>query len=57
MKKYKIVSLPGDGIGPEIMESAIDILELVAKKNKILFEMQQKDIGGISLSGSIIYGF
>ena len=49
MKKYKIVSLPGDGIGPEIMESAIDILDLVAKKNKVLFEIQQKDIGGISI--------
>jgi len=49
MKKYKIVSLPGDGIGPEIMESAIDILEFVAKKNKVLFEIQQKDIGGISI--------
>ena len=49
MKKYKIVSLPGDGIGPEIMESALDILDFVAKKNKVSFEIQHKDIGGISI--------
>ena len=29
MKNYKIVILPGDGIGPEITASAIEILKEV----------------------------
>ena len=32
MKKYKIGLLKGDGIGPEIVESAVRVLEAVGKK-------------------------
>jgi len=38
-KAYRIVVLPGDGIGPEIVEAALDVLETV-----------QKVTGGFSLS-------
>jgi isocitrate/isopropylmalate dehydrogenase len=27
MKKYKIVVLPGDGIGPEIVDAAVQVLD------------------------------
>ncbi|MBM87637.1 MAG: 3-isopropylmalate dehydrogenase [Gammaproteobacteria bacterium] len=39
MSSYKIAILDGDGIGPEIMAEAVKILELVAERNKINFEL------------------
>jgi isocitrate/isopropylmalate dehydrogenase len=41
-KTYRIVVLPGDGIGPEIVDAALEVLETV-----------QQVCGGFSLS----YGF
>ncbi len=38
-KTYRIVVLPGDGIGPEIVDAALDVLETV-----------QKTAGGFSLA-------
>ena len=35
MKTYKIGLLKGDGIGPEIVESAVRVLEAVGKKRNI----------------------
>ncbi|MDR2266930.1 MAG: 3-isopropylmalate dehydrogenase [Christensenellaceae bacterium] len=46
MKKYKIALLPGDGIGPEIIESATQILQRVAQIYKFQIEMCQAPIGG-----------
>jgi len=39
MATYKIALLDGDGIGPEIMTEAVKILELVATRNDIEFEL------------------
>ncbi|MSR10431.1 MAG: 3-isopropylmalate dehydrogenase [Gammaproteobacteria bacterium] len=39
MTKHKIAILEGDGIGPEIMAEAVKILELVAVRNKIQFDL------------------
>ncbi len=44
----KIVVLPGDGIGPEIMQSALHILE-VASKNEFDYEIQTFPFGGASI--------
>lgn len=44
----KIIVLPGDGIGHEIMGSAIDVLEKVAEKYGHQFEFEEHDIGGSS---------
>jgi 3-isopropylmalate dehydrogenase len=38
-KTYRIVVLPGDGIGPEIVDAALEVLEAV-----------QKTAGGFSLA-------
>ena len=46
MKKYHIAVLPGDGIGPEIMEEAKKILGVVAKRAGVQFEMEEGLVGG-----------
>ncbi len=42
----KIIVLPGDGIGPEIMKSAVKVLETVADKYGHTFEFDNHEIGG-----------
>lgn len=46
--KYKIALLPGDGIGPEVTNSAVKIIDLVASKFNLEMEYENFDIGGIS---------
>lgn len=43
---YKIVLLPGDGIGPEIVPQAVKVLEAVGKKFNREFQFQTALIGG-----------
>ena len=38
MKNYKIAILPGDGIGPEVMEQAVRVIEKIEEKFGIKFE-------------------
>ena len=45
MASYKIALLDGDGIGPEIMREAIKILELIATRNDIEFELDHGAFG------------
>ena len=49
MKSYKIALLKGDGIGPEIVESAVRVLESVGKKRGIAFAFMPYLIGGIAI--------
>jgi 3-isopropylmalate dehydrogenase len=42
----KIVLLPGDGIGPEVIESAVKVLREAAKIESFRIELQQGWIGG-----------
>ena len=44
--EYKIAILPGDGIGPEVMESAKSVLKLIEKKFNITFIFIEGLIGG-----------
>ncbi len=47
MAKYKIVVLPGDGIGTEIVNEALKVLKTVEEvSNKINFEFLQYECGG-----------
>ena len=47
MKKFKIVVLPGDGIGPEVMAEALKVLRVFeACSNSINFEFLKYDCGG-----------
>ncbi len=45
MSKYKIALLDGDGIGPEIMVEAVKILNLVAERNPVEFELIHTPFG------------
>jgi 3-isopropylmalate dehydrogenase len=48
-KTYNITLLPGDGIGPEIMAVAIDVLELVGKKFDLQFNCTTALVGGAAI--------
>ena len=47
--KSKIVLLPGDGIGPEVVSASVLVLEEIAKKFGDSFEFIEHAIGGCSL--------
>ena len=42
----KILVLPGDGIGPEIIAQAVKVLETAAGKFGIALTLEQNDLGG-----------
>ena len=46
MKKHRIAVLPGDGIGPEIIDEAKKVLGVVAERSGVEFEMEEGLIGG-----------
>lgn len=48
-QKYSITLLPGDGIGPEIMEVAVDVLKLVGKQFNLNFQFETALIGGAAI--------
>jgi 3-isopropylmalate dehydrogenase len=45
----KIAVLPGDGIGPEVMDEAIKVLDAVQEKYDLSFEYIYADVGGIAI--------
>lgn len=45
----KIVTLAGDGIGPEIMAASLQVLEAVARKINFEYEIQAKNFGGAAI--------
>ena len=47
--KYNIGLLKGDGIGPEIVDSAVRVLEAVGKKYGHEFTFTPYDIGGVAI--------
>ncbi|MTJ06541.1 3-isopropylmalate dehydrogenase [Anabaena sp. UHCC 0204] len=48
-QNYRITLLPGDGIGPEIMAVAVDVLKVVGKRFDIGFEFSTALIGGAAI--------
>ena len=48
-KSYKIAVLPGDGIGPEVMQQAHKVLNAVEEKFSMSFEREEYDVGGIAI--------
>lgn len=48
-KSYKIAVLPGDGIGPEVMQQAHKVLDAIEKKHAISFSREEYDVGGIAI--------
>jgi 3-isopropylmalate dehydrogenase len=51
-KNYRITLLPGDGIGPEIMAVAVDILKAVGQLEDIQFTFQEALIGGAAIDST-----
>ncbi len=45
MTKYKLALLDGDGIGPEIMAEAVKVLDLIAERNAVEFELSHGAFG------------
>jgi isocitrate/isopropylmalate dehydrogenase len=45
----KIVVLAGDGIGPEIMDSGLQVLAAVEKKCAHTFELEELPFGGAGI--------
>ncbi|OAN19015.1 3-isopropylmalate dehydrogenase [Photobacterium jeanii] len=46
---YKIAVLPGDGIGPEVMQQAHKVLDAVEAKFDLTFTRNEFDVGGIAI--------
>jgi len=49
MRTFKITTLPGDGIGPEVMDVALAVLDLVGSEYDLNFEIKSELAGGASL--------
>ena len=45
---YKIVSIPGDGIGPEVVAGAVAVLEQLSKKHGFEIVVEEHPFGGAS---------
>ena len=45
--QYQILALGGDGIGPEVLDSGIQIIEYISKIKKINIKIENDLIGGI----------
>lgn len=49
---YRITLLPGDGIGPEIITVAVEVLKVVGSQLDLHFEFQQALIGGAAIDAT-----
>ncbi|MBI4288156.1 MAG: 3-isopropylmalate dehydrogenase [Chloroflexi bacterium] len=47
--RFNIALLPGDGVGPEVMDEALRALGIIAKKFGHEFSFQEGDVGGIAI--------
>lgn len=58
MQTLKFAVLPGDGIGPEVMTAALDVLKTITSPAGIDLDYQQADVGGIAIDnhGSALPG-
>ena len=46
---YKILVLKGDGIGPEVVGEALQVLKIVARNAALEFDFKEGAVGGASL--------
>ncbi|MEQ9354537.1 3-isopropylmalate dehydrogenase [Coleofasciculus chthonoplastes] len=49
---YRITLLPGDGIGPEIMAVAVDVLKVIGAQFDLSFEFTEALIGGVAIDAT-----
>lgn len=52
MTEYKITLLPGDGIGPEVLQQAVRVLQKVSDRTGIRFQTQEHLIGGCAIDAA-----
>jgi len=48
-KQHRITLLPGDGIGPEIISVAVEVLGAIASKHDLEFSFTEALIGGAAI--------
>ena len=48
-QNYRITLLPGDGIGPEIMAVAVDVLKIIGEQFDLSFEFTEAMLGGAAI--------
>lgn len=48
-RHFKIAVLPGDGIGPEIIDAALKVLDVISKKYGITFDYKFGLVGGAAI--------
>ena len=49
MKTLSFTTLPGDGIGPEVMETTLEVLKATGKKFDFQIQTSLQDVGGIGI--------
>ena len=49
MKTLRFTTLPGDGIGPEVMKVALDVINALGQKYDFSTETSSHDVGGIGI--------
>ena len=49
---YKIVVLPGDGIGSEVTRQALKLLPVIEEKEKVKFEIKEGLIGAAAIDAT-----
>lgn len=52
MSSYKIAVLPGDGIGPEVMDAALKVLDAVGDQEGVKFEYEYAQVGGCAIDAT-----
>lgn len=53
-RKHRICTLPGDGIGPEIMKVATDLLAAAGAREDVQFELSEHLIGGAAIDAAAV---
>lgn len=48
-RTFKIAVLPGDGIGPEVMQEALKVLDAISAKSGVTFEFKEELVGGCAI--------
>lgn len=48
-QQYRITLLPGDGIGPEILAVAVDVLQVIGQQFDLALEFQEALVGGAAI--------
>ena len=50
--KARIVTLPGDGVGPEVLDAAVAVMQAVAERAGHTFEFESHLIGGCAIDAT-----